>query len=515
MKIEYKIESELVNNKLTYEMSELYSNHYGLWGSKQIGLEGQRIKLKPIKIAKWLENEKAYVATARLKDELIGYAIAVVKSKNKTNNNDKSKIISWVTQLVVHENYRQQGVARTLLFSFWGFSNYYAWGILSSNPYAIRALESATKRRSIPLKIKSRKNRLISFGKENIWYVDESTEFMISATVSKVNTKFNSDISNINKKLQDVQSDEKDWEMGTIEEGWEWFAFTFNDQNRMKLTKSEIKKLLDSSDEIANEAYSRMLMDSKNHKWSNHTNEEVFFILQKLNLNETSNILDFGCGMGRHSIAFAEKKFNVTGVDFSDKLLEQAKEKSKAMINSPTFVEGDCRQIDLNNEFDLVLCLYDVIGSFSDNTDNIKIIENIYKHTKKNAYSIVSVMNYELTEHMAKHEISFDDHPDDIFKIQASENMESNGNVFNPKFYTVDKKTQIIYRREQFTSGDSLPKELIVRDRRFKKDEIINLFESVGFNVIYSSYVQAGKWDKSLEALNPKAKEILLICQKL
>jgi len=519
VKIEYKLESSLTNNLLTQEMAELYSNHYGLWGSKQVGKEGQRITLTPIKISKWLENEKAYIATARADGKkLIGYAIAVVKSKNKTvqniAENDKSKIISWVTQLVVHENYRQRGIARTLLFSFWGFSNYYAWGILSSNPYAIRALESATKRRAIPMTIKNRKDRLISFGKENIWYIDNETEFKITQTVSKANTHFNSDISNVQKKLEDVQTHEKNWEMGQIEEGWEWFAFTFNDQERMKLTKSEIKKLLDSSDEIAQEAYSRMLMDSKKHKWSNHTKDEVLFIINQLKLKGNENILDFGCGIGRHAIEFSEQGFNVVGVDFAERLLEKANENSKHLQNKPIFQVGDCRNIDLKKQFDVVLCLYDVIGSFIDNEENIKIIENIYKHMTINGYCIISVMNYEVTEYIAKQEISFDEFPDDVFKIQASENMENTGNVFNPNFYAIDKKTKIIYRREQFSSGDNLPTELIVRDRRFTKDEICNLFKNVGFKIVSSSYVQAGKWNTNLQNIDKRAKEILLICKK-
>lgn len=36
-----------------------------------------------------------------------------------------------------YKDYRQQGIAKNILFSIWGFSNHFAWGIVSANPYAI------------------------------------------------------------------------------------------------------------------------------------------------------------------------------------------------------------------------------------------------------------------------------------------------------------------------------------------------------------------------------------------
>ena len=63
---------------------------------------------------------------------MIGYAIAVqVKVQDYG-------VISWVTQLVIHESHRRLDVGKTLLFSIWGFSDHFAWGLVTANPYAIR-----------------------------------------------------------------------------------------------------------------------------------------------------------------------------------------------------------------------------------------------------------------------------------------------------------------------------------------------------------------------------------------
>ena len=188
-KIQYQIENTLENSKLLVEMSDLYSNHYGFWG-KTGPNPGGRIKLSSKKLSQWIQNDNAYIATARRNGKLIGYAIAIKKSKNKTNN---KYIISWITQLVVHTDHRKIGIGKTLLFSFWGFSNDYAWGIMSSNPYAVRALEKATYRRVKPAAMKEKAQSIIKFGVENVSYLGKETEFVVTSKECKVNTHFPSD----------------------------------------------------------------------------------------------------------------------------------------------------------------------------------------------------------------------------------------------------------------------------------------------------------------------------------
>ena len=66
---------------------------------------------------------------------MVGYAISI-----QTNYGTRG-LISWVTQLVIREDHRKRDVAKRLLFSIWGMSDHFAWGLLTANPYAIRTLE--------------------------------------------------------------------------------------------------------------------------------------------------------------------------------------------------------------------------------------------------------------------------------------------------------------------------------------------------------------------------------------
>ena len=79
----------------------------------------------------------------------------------------------------------------------------------------------------------------------------------------------------------------------------------------------------------------------------------------------------------------------------------------------------------------------------------------------------------------------------------------------------IEDNTGIIYRKEQFTPENSLPCELIVRDRRYTLEEIKQLLEYCGFEIVESSFFQAGRMNTQLSANDRHAKEILIIAKKV
>jgi GNAT superfamily N-acetyltransferase len=124
----------LVQTSQLEEFAELYSEHYGVWG-EQGPRPGQHVRMSADRIREWLTPEtRVFWATGLGK--LVGYAIAVRTKISGVGD------VAWVTQLVVHEDHRKHDVGKTLLFSIWRFTNFFAWGLLSANPYAVRALET-------------------------------------------------------------------------------------------------------------------------------------------------------------------------------------------------------------------------------------------------------------------------------------------------------------------------------------------------------------------------------------
>ena len=94
-KIQYSILPGLfaaANQQFIEKCSELYSNHYGIWGGEGVH-PNKNIKLSPNKLQDWLANENVSIYYASDNDNIIGYAIAFSKDEKGYG------IVTWVTQL--------------------------------------------------------------------------------------------------------------------------------------------------------------------------------------------------------------------------------------------------------------------------------------------------------------------------------------------------------------------------------------------------------------------------------
>jgi hypothetical protein len=110
----YKFEwlpGSMVPDDLIGHMSELYSSRYGRWSLKAKRNLGGPVRLPPGRIKQLLAPEAVRLAYAIYENEIVGYAIAIQAKVPDYG------FISWVTQLVVHEDHRQKNVGKSLLFA--------------------------------------------------------------------------------------------------------------------------------------------------------------------------------------------------------------------------------------------------------------------------------------------------------------------------------------------------------------------------------------------------------------
>jgi 2-polyprenyl-3-methyl-5-hydroxy-6-metoxy-1,4-benzoquinol methylase len=268
----------------------------------------------------------------------------------------------------------------------------------------------------------------------------------------------------------------------------------------------KIEEMLRASDDITRQAYSMMSLDKK-HKWMSRTAHEVDYILDKTPLSQGTRILDVGCGTGRHSAEFARRGFHVTAIDYL--------EFNDRQQGDYRFLKMDFRNEGLNEKFDLIVALYDVIGTFPDAASNLAIIKNIHNHLMDGGTAIVSVMNMDYILSRNPKRFSLKKNPDAIFEIRVSENMQQTGEVFDTNALLVDAEEGIVYRKEMFNrnpSAHALPEELLVRDKRYAKIEIETIFSANGFDIMESKYAKLGKWDHPVASED--SKEILLVLGK-
>ncbi|MCL2284289.1 MAG: class I SAM-dependent methyltransferase [Fibromonadales bacterium] len=269
--------------------------------------------------------------------------------------------------------------------------------------------------------------------------------------------------------------------------------------------------MLKISDQITQKAYSKMQFDS--NKWTEKTDYEIDYILKKIKLSFTDRILDVGCATGRHTARLTELGYKAYGIDYSPELIKIAKEKHSDAYFSVVDFRNE-KDTDDIGKFDVILLLYDVLGSFVNAEDDRKMIKQVYSHLNSNGFAVISVMNLQYILAKGVKSFSFKNDPDKIYEIPLSDAMSKTGEVFNVKNILLDAEEKIVYRREIFKdikNPSQIPEELLVRDRRYLKEEIESMFKEY-FEIVESKYVKVGNWENSGEPDN--SKEILLILRK-
>lgn len=132
--------------------------------------------------------------------------------------------------------------------------------------------------------------------------------------------------------------------------------------------------------------------------FAQHTKVEVEFLLKLYPLAAGSRILDVGCGTGRHAIEFAQRGFRVTGVDFSEGMLAQARAKALVAGVEVDWVRRDARELTFDAEFDAAICLCEggvgLIERGEDaETHDMAIFRGVARALKPNASFVMTALN--------------------------------------------------------------------------------------------------------------------------
>jgi SAM-dependent methyltransferase len=139
--------------------------------------------------------------------------------------------------------------------------------------------------------------------------------------------------------------------------------------------------------------FKEVLFDSQRLLGTPH---EVESVLRLLKLTPPAHLLDLACGFGRHSLLFAEKGFQVTGVDSHSAYLEQAEKSSLGLDLTPRWVLSDMRDFQERETFDAVLSLYTSFGYFEEREEDERVLENAYFSLKEGGKILMDLPGKEL-----------------------------------------------------------------------------------------------------------------------
>jgi SAM-dependent methyltransferase len=125
---------------------------------------------------------------------------------------------------------------------------------------------------------------------------------------------------------------------------------------------------------------------------SEQTLREVSFIEESLRAAPAAEILDIGCGYGRHAIELVQRGLNVTGLDLSLPLLLRAAEEAQKRALSVNFVHADMREMPFDQKFDGAYCMLTSFGYF-DEEANLRVAEGVARALKPGGRFLLDIVN--------------------------------------------------------------------------------------------------------------------------
>jgi len=213
--------------------------------------------------------------------------------------------------------------------------------------------------------------------------------------------------------------------------------------------------------------------------WADRTEAEVDRAIMMLRPEGGERVLDLACGIGRHSLELRRRGFEVVGVDISPDLLEMAEREAEAQSLEVTFMQADLRELDLHDEFDLVLSLNDgAVGYFETDEENRRTFEVIAQALRDGGGHLMQLPNVLHAEKNLPLKSW----------IVGESTLELSDHHWNAEDRYIEGSTVPIRIGEIFEKYEEIP----FRQRLYTVEELVEIYESVGMRLA-NTFAGSGK----------------------
>ena len=213
--------------------------------------------------------------------------------------------------------------------------------------------------------------------------------------------------------------------------------------------------------------------------WADKTGGEVDRAMTMLKPEGGERVLDLACGIGRHAMELRRRGFEVVGVDISPELLEMAERDAAEQSLDITFVEADLRELDMRDEFEIVLSLNDgAVGYFETAEENYRTFEVVSQALRSGGGHLMQLPNVLHAEKNLPMKTW----------IAGEATLELIDHRWNAQTRYLEGATVPIRIGEVFERYEEIP----FRQRLYSVEELKDIYESVGM-ALANVYRGSGK----------------------
>ncbi len=195
-------------------------------------------------------------------------------------------------------------------------------------------------------------------------------------------------------------------------------------------------------------------------------NRSVEWIASKFSIDMSTNLVDFGCGPGLYAARLAKRGANVTGIDFSKRSIEYAKEVAENEQLNIRYLNQNYLEFETEDRFNLVLMIMCDFCALSPVQRNglLKKFHKILEPGGSVLLDVYSLVAFDKREEQATYELN------QLFGFWSPNTYYGFLNTFkyNREKVVLDKytiveaeRTRTVYNWLQYFTSEELEKEFI------------------------------------------------------
>ena len=210
--------------------------------------------------------------------------------------------------------------------------------------------------------------------------------------------------------------------------------------------------------------------------------KSINWIISHFNIGKSSVIIDFGCGPGLYTIGFAEAGASVTGLDFSERSIDYARQRARDEGLGIDYILQDYLEFSSEKKFDLITMIWCDYSALSPNQRSI-LLGLFHDLLTDNGSILIDVDSIHRFKTTALKKTEYEYFPVNGFFSSGPHHVFSCKHKYESKNLLLDKQTIIAEDREL---------ELYHWAQCFSLETLSNEFRESGLHIVESYSDVAG-----------------------